>query len=86
MNGLELQSHLAGEGCRNPIIFITVYDNKELRGWAMRAGAAAFLRKPFDDEELFRTIRSALRNEINEIKVPNLISVVDDDPSVRMGK
>lgn len=32
MNGLELQSHLAGEGCRNPIIFITVYDNKELRG------------------------------------------------------
>jgi CheY-like chemotaxis protein len=52
MNGLELQSHLAGEGCRNPIIFITVYDNKGLRGFAMRAGAAAFLRKPFDDEEL----------------------------------
>jgi len=80
MNGLELQSHLAAEGCSLPIIFITVYDDMELRGRAMQAGAVAFLGKPFDDAELFRAISVALPSEAN---ATNLISVVDDDPSVR---
>lgn len=80
MNGLELQSHLAAKGFDMPIIFITVYDNKELRGRAMHAGAVAFLEKPFEDEELFRAIRVTLPSES---KATNLISVVDDDPSVR---
>jgi len=80
MNGLELQSHLAAKGCFLPIIFITVYDDKELRGRAMQAGAVAFLGKPFDDEELFRAISMALPSES---KATNLVSVVDDDSSVR---
>ena len=80
MNGLELQSRLASAGCNVPIVFITVYDDEESRGRAMRAGAAAFLGKPFSDEELLQTIRSAL-NEPS--KHPNLILVVDDDESIR---
>jgi FixJ family two-component response regulator len=80
MNGLELQSQLAARGVDTPIIFITVYDNEELRGRAVQAGAVAFLEKPFDDEELFRTISMALPNES---KATNLISIVDDDSSVR---
>jgi len=63
MNGLELQGHLAAEGCRIPIIFITAYDSNESRRRAMQAGAVAFLGKPFIDEQLLRTIRSALRHE-----------------------
>ena len=63
MNGLELQGHLAAEGCRIPIIFITAYNNNESRRRAMQAGAVAFLGKPFTDEQLLRTIRSALRHE-----------------------
>ena len=80
MNGLELQRHLAAKGFNTPLIFITVYDNEELRGRAVQAGAVAFLGKPYDDEELFRAISGALPDES---KVANVISVVDDDPSVR---
>ena len=81
MNGLQLQSHLAAEGCGIPIIFITAYDDRESRGRAMRAGAVAFLSKPFGDEQLLQTIRSALRGEFGEAK--NLISIIDDDEAVR---
>jgi FixJ family two-component response regulator len=63
MNGLQLQSQLAAAGCRIPIIFITAYDDKESRRRAMQAGAVAFLGKPFADEQLLQTIRSALRQE-----------------------
>jgi FixJ family two-component response regulator len=61
MNGLQLQSHLAAAGCGIPIIFITAYESKDSRQQAMQAGAAAFLGKPFSDEQLLQIIRSALR-------------------------
>ena len=63
MNGLQLQSHLAASGCGIPIIFITAYDDKESRQRAIQAGAVAFLGKPFSDEHLLQTIRSALRQD-----------------------
>ena len=63
MNGLELQSKLAAAGYDIPIIFITAYDNQVSRQQAMQAGAVAFLGKPFRDEELLQTIRSAWRRE-----------------------
>jgi FixJ family two-component response regulator len=81
MNGLQLQSLLAAEGCGIPVIFITAYDDRESRGRAMQAGAVAFLSKPFGDEQLLQTIRSALRGKFGMAK--NLISVVDDDESIR---
>ncbi|MGA2050926.1 MAG: response regulator [Terracidiphilus sp.] len=80
MNGLELQSRLASTGSNVPIVFITVYDDEESRGRAMRAGAVAFLGKPFHDEQLLQTIHSALQNEP---RLPKLISIVDDDESIR---
>jgi FixJ family two-component response regulator len=81
MNGLRLQSHLAAAGYRIPIIFITAYDHKESRRQAMRAGAVAFLGKPFTDELLLQTIRAALGGQKGVRK--DLISLVDDDASVR---
>ena len=63
MSGLQLQSHLAAAGSRIPIIFITAYDEGESRRRATQAGAVAFLAKPFADEQLFETIRLALRRE-----------------------
>jgi FixJ family two-component response regulator len=61
MNGLQLQSHLAAAGCGIPIVFISGYESKDFRQRAVQAGAAAFLGKPFSDEQLLQTIRSALR-------------------------
>jgi FixJ family two-component response regulator len=60
MNGLELQAELAAAGYDIPIIFITAYDNNVWRQQAMQAGAVAFLGKPFSDEQLLQTVRSAL--------------------------
>jgi FixJ family two-component response regulator len=81
MNGLELQSELAAAGYGIPIVFITAYDNKDTRWQAMQAGAVAFLGKPFNDEDLLQAVRLALRGEFGATK--NLISVIDDDESIR---
>jgi FixJ family two-component response regulator len=81
MNGLQLQRELAAAGCGVPIIFITAFDNKDARQQAMQAGAVAFLSKPFNDEELLQIVRLALRGEGEATK--NLISVIDDDESIR---
>ena len=81
MSGLQVQSHLAALGCTIPIIFITAYDDKASRLRALQAGAVAFLGKPFTDEILLQAIRSALRGQLGVRK--NLISVVDDDESIR---
>ena len=76
MDGLQLQSHLAAESCGIPIIFITAYDDKESHKRAMQAGAVAFLGKPFSDEQLFQTIRSALRHSDGRTKTAPSSSVV----------
>ena len=81
MSGLQLQSHLAALGCNIPIIFITAHDDTASRKRALQAGAVAFLGKPFTDEILLQTIRSTLRGQLGGRK--NLISLVDDDESVR---
>ena len=81
MNGLRLQSELAAAGYGIPIIFITAFDNKDARQQAMQAGAVAFLGKPFNDKELHQAVRLALRGEFGATK--SLISVIDDDESIR---
>jgi FixJ family two-component response regulator len=63
MNGLELQNELATTGYDIPIIFITAYDNNVSRQQALQAGAVAFLGKPFSDEQLLQTVRSALGHD-----------------------
>jgi FixJ family two-component response regulator len=81
MSGLQLQSHLAGLGYKIPIIFITAHDDTVSRRRALQAGAVAFLGKPFTDEILLQAIHSALQGQLGAKK--NLISLVDDDESVR---
>ena len=56
MDGLELQTQLAAEGCGIPVIFITAHDDQESRRRALRAGAVAFLGKPFTDQQLLQAI------------------------------
>ena len=65
MSGLDLQSKLAQEDCRIPVIFITSYGDTKMRMQAMSAGAFEFLRKPFDDEVLIETVRAALARIAN---------------------
>lgn len=60
MNGLELQKELADTG-GPPIIFLTGHGDIPSTVKAMKAGAAEFLSKPFEEEDLLRAIDAAIR-------------------------
>jgi FixJ family two-component response regulator len=61
MSGLELQATLNTDNVRIPIIFITAHGDEKMRMQALRAGAVEFVAKPFDDEALVASVRSALQ-------------------------
>jgi FixJ family two-component response regulator len=61
LNGLELQDRLLARGNTIPVIFITAHDQVGAREKALSFGALAFLRKPFDDELLIKTLSEALK-------------------------
>ena len=63
MTGLDVQDRLAMNGNKTPVIFITAHDEVGVREKALAAGAVAFLRKPFDDELLIKTLREALKRK-----------------------
>jgi FixJ family two-component response regulator len=60
MGGLELQRRLLSENNRTPIIFMTAEGGLDISAEALRRGAVAFLRKPFDQDSLLGALRSAL--------------------------
>ena len=60
MNGLELEEKLAKSGPTIPIIFISAHQDVTAREQAMKAGAEAFLLKPFEDQILLEKVNSIL--------------------------
>ena len=62
MNGLEVQEQLAKSGKTVPVIFITAHDEVGVREKALAGGAVAYLRKPFNDELLIKTMSEALKH------------------------
>ena len=60
LNGLELQTRIAGDRLDMPIIFITGYGDVPMTVKAMKAGAVEFLTKPFSDDVLLSAIAGAL--------------------------
>jgi DNA-binding NtrC family response regulator len=57
MSGLDLQQEIMRSGVNLPIIFLTGYGDIRMTVRAIQAGAADFLTKPFEKEELLRAIR-----------------------------
>jgi len=56
LNGLELQRRLQAEGRNIPVVVITAYANEEVREQAIKAGAIAFLPKPFEELMLLQAV------------------------------
>src|ERR1700730_15194144 len=52
LTGLDLQREPAKSGVQVPIIFLTGYGDIPMPVRALKAGAAHFLTKPFDDQDL----------------------------------
>jgi len=61
MSGLELLRHLAAANVRAPAVILTAHGNEEIRQRCLRAGAVAFLDKPFHGDALLDAVRAALR-------------------------
>ena len=61
MTGFDVQVQLKATRMAIPIIFITALDDPDDEARAMKAGAAAFLRKPFEDEALLALITAAVK-------------------------
>ena len=60
MSGLELYEHLIAEGRAMPTIFITGHGDTTMAARAIEAGAAGFLLKPFEDEQLLEAVKGAM--------------------------
>ena len=60
MGGLELQERLAQAGSEMPIVFMSAHEDMQTRERGLRAGAAAFLKKPIEDEVLIDAVKSVL--------------------------
>lgn len=60
MSGVELQHELKRRSLSVPIILITGHGDIAMAVAAVKAGAADFIEKPFDDEQLVASISAAV--------------------------
>jgi two-component system, LuxR family, response regulator FixJ len=68
MSGLDLLRRLREMKIEVPVIVITGHGDVPLAVEAMKFGAIDFLEKPFDDEVLLASVRSALERQQGEAK------------------
>jgi len=61
LSGLELYERLKADRRLVHVVFVTAYPDGQTRELAMRAGAVAFLEKPFEEHRLLNAIEQALR-------------------------
>lgn len=72
ISGLELQARLKQQEYNVPIIFITAFDDVEIRDQAMKEGAVEFLAKPFNHQRLLKLLRDTLNGETCGRLIPRL--------------
>src|SRR5205809_6890348 len=60
LNGIELQEDLIRSRREEQLVFVTGHGDIPMCAQAMKAGALDFLRKPFRDDELLRSVQNAL--------------------------
>ena len=61
MNGLDLQQRLIARPTPMPIVFVSAHEEAAMRATALRAGAIAFLNKPFDNSALLDALNRSIR-------------------------
>jgi FixJ family two-component response regulator len=60
MSGLDLLTHMRGQGHTAPFIFITAFPEESVRARALKAGAMCFLAKPFAGPALINCVEAAV--------------------------
>lgn len=64
ISGLTVLETLVGQGVDQPILMLTGHATVEMCRRAFKSGAAEFLEKPVDDEELLEALRQAVRRHV----------------------
>jgi FixJ family two-component response regulator len=78
LDGLALQKQIAADRAAMPIIFITGYGDVPMSVTAMKAGAAEFLTKPFDDEILVSALRNAIERSRHALEQESALQLLRD--------
>ena len=65
IGGLALLDTLVGQGVDQPVIMLTGHGTVEMCRRAFKAGAAEFLEKPVDDEQLLEALQQAVRRHVD---------------------
>ena len=60
MSGIELRDRLAVAGSAMPVIFITAYDDPEVREQATAGACAGYFRKMDPGDDIVEAIRDAV--------------------------
>lgn len=63
MSGLTFQQELAKAGIPLPVVFITGHGDVSMTVRAMKAGAADFLTKPFEEQALLDAVDAAIERD-----------------------
>ena len=63
MSGLTFQQELVKAGIALPVIFISGHGDVPMTVRAMKAGAADFLTKPFDEQALLDAVEAAIQRD-----------------------
>jgi FixJ family two-component response regulator len=63
LSGMDLQDELNKTDESMPIVFITGHGDVPMSVKAMKKGAADFLTKPFDEEELLQAVKTAIEKD-----------------------
>ncbi|CTQ77522.1 response regulator transcription factor [Roseibium alexandrii] len=71
LDGLSLQTKLNETGDAPPIVFLTGRGDVPMSVQAMRAGAADFLLKPVDEDDLFAAIQRAVTERKKDLPPSN---------------
>ncbi|WGS19872.1 MULTISPECIES: response regulator transcription factor [unclassified Bradyrhizobium] len=72
-SGLDLQQHLASNGNRRPIIFLTGHGDIPMSVQAIKAGAVDFLTKPVRDQTLLDAVAAAIEKDISQRNADRLV-------------
>jgi two-component system, LuxR family, response regulator FixJ len=65
ISGLTALERLVAQGVDQPIIMLTGHGTVEMCRRAFKSGAAEFLEKPVDDEQLLEALQHAVRQHVN---------------------
>lgn len=89
VSGLDVQRELSKSGIQMPIVFLTGHGDIPMSVRALRGGAANFLTKPFDGQDLLNAVQQCLGSYLeDEVRADqdmgNMVGESDGFEDVRM--